>query len=82
MKKKYSLDRIVAGSSFTEDAFSEGDILFAPKGLPIKAKDLEGLKRWNINYVFSEGQLDASRRQETQCMTRLHWPPPPQTRRH
>ncbi|MBU0929259.1 MAG: HD-GYP domain-containing protein [Spirochaetes bacterium] len=59
MKKKYSLDRILPGSRFTADAFSEGDIMFAPAGVAIRAKDIEGLKRWGIGSVFSEGQLEA-----------------------
>lgn len=58
MKKKYSLDRIMPGARFTADAFSDGDILFAPAGVAIRAKDIEGLKRWGIGAVFSEGQLE------------------------
>jgi len=58
MKKKYSLDRILPGARFTADAFSDGDILFAPAGVAIRAKDIEGLKRWGISAVFSEGQLE------------------------
>lgn len=57
MKKKYSIDRISPGSSFSEDAYSEGDILFASAGIPVKAKDIEGLKRWGISSVYSEGTL-------------------------
>jgi HD-GYP domain-containing protein (c-di-GMP phosphodiesterase class II) len=58
MKKKYSLDRILPGSRFTADAYSDGDIVFASAGVPIRAKDIEGLKRWGITAVFSEGQLE------------------------
>ncbi|MBN2874688.1 MAG: HD-GYP domain-containing protein [Spirochaetales bacterium] len=58
MKKKYALDRITPGSRFTADAFSEGDSLFAMAGVPIRAKDIDGLKRWGITAVFSEGQLE------------------------
>jgi len=58
MKKKYSLDRIVPGSRFSADAYSDGDIVFASAGVPIRAKDIEGLKRWGITAVFSEGQLE------------------------
>ncbi|GAB1432314.1 HD-GYP domain-containing protein [Spirochaetota bacterium] len=57
MKKKYSVDRISPGDIFTADAFSEGDILFASAGIPIKEKDLEGLLRWGITFVYSEGKL-------------------------
>ncbi len=57
MKKKYSLDRIQPGSTFSADAFSEGDILFASAGVPVRKKDIEGLRRWGITAVFSEGQL-------------------------
>ncbi len=58
MKKKYSLDRILPGSRFTADAFSDGDNLFASAGALIRAKDIEGLTRWGITAVFSEGQLE------------------------
>ncbi len=58
MKKKYSLDRVLPGSRFTADAYSDGDIVFASAGVPIRAKDIEGLKRWGITAVFSEGQLE------------------------
>lgn len=58
MKKKYALDRILPGSRFTADAFSEGNNLFAPAGVPIRAKDVEGLTKWGITTVFSEGQLE------------------------
>jgi len=57
MKKKYSLDRVLPGSTFSADAFSEGDILFASAGVPVRKKDIEGLKRWGVSAVFSEGQL-------------------------
>lgn len=60
MKKKYSLDRIEPGSRFTADAYSEGDILFALAGVPVKAKDLDGLKKWGITAVFSEGSLESA----------------------
>ncbi|OHD24707.1 MAG: phosphohydrolase [Spirochaetes bacterium GWB1_59_5] len=58
MKKKYSLDRIFPGSRFTADAYSDGDIVFASAGVAIRAKDIDGLKRWGITAVFSEGQLE------------------------
>ncbi|HPG87670.1 MAG TPA: hypothetical protein PLQ29_13305, partial [Spirochaetales bacterium] len=59
MKKKYSLDRVLPGSRFTADAFSDGNNLFVPAGVKVRAKDLEGLKRWGITAVFSEGQLES-----------------------
>jgi HD-GYP domain-containing protein (c-di-GMP phosphodiesterase class II) len=58
MKKKYSIDKIEPGSRFTADAFSDGDNMFVPAGVPIRAKDLEGLKRWGITAVYSEGTLE------------------------
>lgn len=58
MKKKYSLDRVLPGSRFTADAYSDGDIVFASAGVAVRAKDIEGLKRWGITAVFSEGQLE------------------------
>lgn len=59
MKKKYSLDRIEPGSRFTADAFSEGDSLFASAGVPVRAKDIENLKKWGVTAVFSEGTLES-----------------------
>lgn len=67
MKKKYALERIVPGSTFTADAYSEGNTVFALAGVPVRERDLEGLRRWGITAVFSDGQLQepaASRPQE------------------
>ena len=30
-----------------------------PAGVKVRAKDIEGLKRWGITAVFSEGQLES-----------------------
>lgn len=57
MKKKFALSDIEAGDSFTRDAFVEGENIFVPAGVPIRTRDLEGLARWAVTHVFSEGDL-------------------------
>lgn len=57
MKKKYALDQIAPGNSFTADVYSEGTNLFVPAGVAVRARDIEGLKQWGILYVYSEGDI-------------------------
>lgn len=56
MKKKYALDKIKPGISFTQDVYADADNLFAPAGDPIKKRDLDSLAAWGITHLFSEGE--------------------------
>ncbi len=59
MKKKYPVEKIEAGTTFTADVYVDAQNLLVPAGEPVRAKDLEGLKQWGILYVYSEGdQVD------------------------
>ncbi|TFG83875.1 MAG: HD-GYP domain-containing protein [Spirochaetales bacterium] len=55
MKKKYPVDKIKSGTTFTADAYMDADNLLVPAGVPVRAKDLDSLKQWGITYVYSEG---------------------------
>jgi len=57
MKKKFALSDIEAGDNFSRDAFVEGNNIFVPAGVAIRTRDLEGLSRWGVTHVFSEGEL-------------------------
>lgn len=56
MKKKYALDKIKPGLSFSQDVYSDAENLFVLAGTPIKKRDLDGLAAWGITHVFSEGE--------------------------
>jgi HD-GYP domain-containing protein (c-di-GMP phosphodiesterase class II) len=59
MKKKYPVEKIEAGTTFTADVYVDAQNLLVPAGEPVRAKDLDGLKQWGILYVYSEGdQVD------------------------
>ncbi|MBU0934705.1 MAG: HD-GYP domain-containing protein [Spirochaetes bacterium] len=57
MKKKFALADIEAGDSFSRDAFVEGNNIFVPAGVAVRERDMEGLRRWEVTHVFSEGEL-------------------------
>lgn len=56
MKKKYPVDKIVPGTMFTADVFVDSQNLLVPAGVPVRAKDIQGLKDWNVEYVYTEGE--------------------------
>ncbi len=56
MKKKYQVDKIAPGTVFTADVYVDSQNLLVPAGVPVRAKDLEGLKQWMVEYVYSEGE--------------------------
>ncbi|HQK34141.1 MAG TPA: HD-GYP domain-containing protein [Spirochaetales bacterium] len=59
MKKRYAVSDLVEGYYFTSDAYLDSENIFVPEGVPIRARDIENLKRWDISHVYSEGTLTA-----------------------
>lgn len=59
MKKRYAVSDLVEGYYFTSDAYLDSENIFVPEGVPIRARDIENLKRWDITHVYSEGTLTA-----------------------
>ncbi len=59
MKKRYAVADLVEGYYFTSDAYLDSENIFVPEGVPIRARDIENLKRWDITHVYSEGTLTA-----------------------
>lgn len=57
MKRRFALEDIEVGDSFSKDAIVEGENIFVPAGVAIRARDLEGLRRWDITHVYSSGDL-------------------------
>ncbi|HQG40885.1 MAG TPA: hypothetical protein PLV76_08345 [Spirochaetales bacterium] len=59
IKKRYAVSDLVEGYYFTSDAYLDSENIFVPEGVPIRARDIENLKRWDISHVYSEGTLTA-----------------------
>jgi len=59
MKKRYAVSDLVEGYYFTSDAYLDSENIFVPEGVPIRARDIENLKRLDISHVYSEGTLTA-----------------------
>lgn len=59
MKKRYAVSDLNEGYYFTSDAYLDAENIFVPEGVPIRARDIENLKRWDITHVYSEGVLTA-----------------------
>lgn len=59
MKKRYAVSDLVEGYYFTSDAYLDSENIFVPEGVPIRARDIENLKRWDITHIYSEGTLTA-----------------------
>lgn len=59
MKKRYAVSELIEGYYFTSDAYLDSENIFVPEGIPIRARDIENLKRWDITHVYSEGTLTA-----------------------
>lgn len=53
--KKLSVKSLRAGQSFSEPVYIEGNSLLVPAGIPIRKKDIDRLKDWGIDSVFTNG---------------------------
>ncbi|HUX51686.1 MAG TPA: HD domain-containing phosphohydrolase [Spirochaetia bacterium] len=51
------LTELKPGMIFTKPVYIDGVNLLVPENVPIKEKDLERLKRWNIEEVTTDGQV-------------------------
>ncbi len=52
----YNVSELKAGMKFTSPLYIEGDTLFVPKMVPIKQREIDRLKKWNITTVYGEGE--------------------------
>jgi len=53
--KKVPITSLRAGQSFSEPVYIEGNNLLVPAGIPIRKKDIDRLKNWGIETVFTNG---------------------------
>ncbi len=54
--KKLSTSSLRPGLSFTEPVYIEGNSLLVPAGIAVKKKDIERLKAWDIEFVYTNGE--------------------------
>lgn len=54
---RFELKQLKAGDIFDQPVYIEESTLFLPSNVKIKAKDLDRLKKWGIDYVETEGNL-------------------------
>ncbi len=55
--KNISVNNLTVGMKFDKPVYVDGENLLVPPGVPIKQKDIDRLKRWNIGEVQSDGQV-------------------------
>jgi len=55
------LTELKPGMIFTKPVYIDGVNLLVPENVPIKEKDLERLKRWNIEEVTTDGQVTSEK---------------------
>lgn len=56
--RSISIDNLKAGMKYDKPVFVDGDSLFVPQGISIKQKDIDRLKKWGIDEVFTDGELE------------------------
>lgn len=54
---KIPVSQLAAGQRYTKPVYIDDESLFVPEGVPIKDKDIERLKKWRIESVFSDGEI-------------------------
>lgn len=62
--KKISTKSLEAGMMFTEPVYIEGNSLLVPAGIAIKQKDLQRLISWEIDTVYTDGDLITAQPEE------------------
>lgn len=55
--RRIKVSDLQPGMRFTKSIYMDGENILAPAGLPIKEKDIERLKRWEVLEVHTEGEL-------------------------
>jgi hypothetical protein len=54
--KKIPIEEIQPGQRFSRPVYVDDDNLFVPEGIPVKERDLERLRKWEITSVLSDGE--------------------------
>lgn len=58
--KSIMVSSLKAGMVFTKAVYIEGNNILVPPDIPLKQKDIDRLRSWNILEVFSEGEIVSS----------------------
>jgi HD-GYP domain-containing protein (c-di-GMP phosphodiesterase class II) len=64
--KKLSVLNLRAGQVFTEPVYIEGNSLLVPAGIAIRKKDIDRLKSWGIDEVYTNGEALVSTPDQTE----------------
>ncbi|MEJ5187588.1 MAG: DUF3391 domain-containing protein, partial [Breznakiellaceae bacterium] len=62
--KKVPLSQLNPGIVFTEPVYIQDNHLFVAAGVPVKPKELERLKAWGIDAVFTNGDILAPQQEK------------------
>ncbi len=54
--KAIEVNKLEAGQRYSQPVYIDKESLFVPEGIPIKERDIERLRKWNISEVYSEGE--------------------------
>jgi HD-GYP domain-containing protein (c-di-GMP phosphodiesterase class II) len=61
MKKRIAVNTLTPGIAFTETAFIEDGKVFVQGGVPIRQEDLDQLKKWGVETIETEGEIQVSK---------------------
>ncbi|OHE70957.1 MAG: phosphohydrolase, partial [Treponema sp. GWB1_62_6] len=54
--KKIAIETLRAGQAFTQPVYIEGNNLLVPAGIAVRKKDIERLRAWGVQTVFTDGE--------------------------
>lgn len=54
--KTIPVNELEAGQRYSQPVYIDDESLFVPEGIPIKERDIERLRKWEITEVFCEGE--------------------------
>ncbi len=55
--KEIAVDQLAPGQRYSRPVYMDEESLFVPEGVAIRDKDIERLKRWDVETVYSDGEL-------------------------
>ena len=54
--KTIAVSELEAGQRFSQPVYIDDESLFVPEGIAVKERDIERLRKWNIDQVYCEGE--------------------------
>ncbi len=55
--KTIDVDKLSPGQRYSKPVYIEDENLFVPEGVPIRQRDIERLRRWNVTHVYCDGDV-------------------------